>query len=487
MKSGCRINIFTECGKKIGFGHISRCTALYDEAKRQGLSVELYIQKSDDDVTDNCILGDRIYNIVNWQSVEYLQNNLNSNDYCIIDSYLATVEVYEKIAQCSAKALYIDDYGRLDYPKGIIVNPSLSTEGIHYPQKSDREYLLGHEYIILRSRFIGKKKIRYSKSVNRVLITLGGTDILNLTGRIVSFLVPLFPEISFDIVSLKGLQDLKEWCQFDNIHFYNNLNDKGMCELMLKSDFAITAAGQTIHELIALRLPFFVIQTAENQRNNIKILKRILDKNYLSTINEEHLCEKIVIGLNNFCKRPHKFNIQDLTGYSIDGLGCKRIIEKLFSVKETIILKKANMSDCDLLFKWANDETVRVHAFNSQAIGINDHIFWLANKIKESSAYIYIAFFNDIPIGQIRVDEKNMDSGEISYSIDKDYRGKGYGKMMVENLIMLYTKNESHGIRKLTGKVKCDNIASQKVFENLGFEKSMMNNYLLYTMFLNKK
>jgi spore coat polysaccharide biosynthesis predicted glycosyltransferase SpsG len=329
MKSDFVIKIFTEGGEKIGFGHISRCTALYDEAERMGFWAELFIQENDYDFTGNCILENRSYSIVNWQSVEYLQSNLDSHDYCIIDSYLATVEVYEKIAQCSAKALYIDDYGRLDYPKGIIVNPSLSTEGIHYSQKSDQEYLLGHEYIILRSTFIGKKKTDYSESVNRVLITLGGTDILNLTGKITSLLVPLFPEISFDIVLGKRFVDQEEWCQYDNIVCYYNLNDKEMCELMLRSDFAITAAGQTIHELLALGLPFFAIQTAENQCNNVKALRDCFKPTVVIDGRANNFEEHIVEEFASTIKKEERFIFTRQFHSTFENNGTGRILKAL--------------------------------------------------------------------------------------------------------------------------------------------------------------
>ena len=97
MKTEIKIKIFTEGSEKIGFGHLSRCAALYDEAIRQGFSAELFIQVSDYDFTTNSILSNRRYSVVNWQSKKYLQKNLDANDYCIVDSYLATLEIYEEV------------------------------------------------------------------------------------------------------------------------------------------------------------------------------------------------------------------------------------------------------------------------------------------------------------------------------------------------------------------------------------------------------
>ncbi len=73
MKTEIKIKIFTEGSEKIGFGHLSRCAALYDEAIRQGFSAELFIQVSDYDFTTNSILSNRRYSVVNWQSKKCLQ------------------------------------------------------------------------------------------------------------------------------------------------------------------------------------------------------------------------------------------------------------------------------------------------------------------------------------------------------------------------------------------------------------------------------
>lgn len=329
MKSDVNIKIFSESDEKIGFGHISRCAALYDEAERRGFLVEFFIQKSDYEFTGNSILENRNYSIVNWQSVEYLQNSLDKNDYCIIDSYLATEEVCEKIAQCSARTLYIDDYGRLDYPKGIIVNPALSSDGIQYSHKPGREYLLGHDYIILRSPFIGKKKTCFDKKVKKVLITLGGADNLNLTGTIVCQLAQRFPDVVFDVVLGNKSDDLKELNRYGNIQIFNSLNDKEMCELMLKSDYAITAAGQTIHELISLGIPFLAIQTAENQCNNVYALREYFKPTVVIDGRVDNFEEVVIEKFTSTLKKEERFIFKRQFHSTFDNNGSGRILKAL--------------------------------------------------------------------------------------------------------------------------------------------------------------
>ena len=53
----------------------------------------------------------------------------------------------------------------------------------------------------------------------------------------------------------------------------------------------------------------------------------------------------------------------------------------------------------------------------------------------------------------------------INYSIDKEFRGKGFGTKMLSVLL-----NENH-FGNIKALVKEENIASAKVFEKVGFQK----------------
>jgi UDP-2,4-diacetamido-2,4,6-trideoxy-beta-L-altropyranose hydrolase len=321
------IKIFTEGGEKIGFGHISRCTALYDEAIRQNIPVKLFIQNNGSDLSG--ILNGRNFSLVNWQALEFLENEIDRHDFCIIDSYCALQKIYEEIAKLCKKSLYIDDFGRLDYPEGIIVNPSISAEEIEYKNDFCHEYLLGAEYIILRTPFLNKKKKQIYEKVKTVLITFGGSDPLNITFKITESLSKSYPEIKFIVVFGAYSQDVEKMKAFSNVEPFFSITAEEMCDLMLKSDFAISAAGQTIFELLILGIPFIAIKTAENQNNNMKALNKLLENIFTIDGNEKnfgsvliHAFEKIKIKENRDC-----FLISAAS--MIDGLGVKRIINSL--------------------------------------------------------------------------------------------------------------------------------------------------------------
>ena len=128
-------------------------------------------------------------------------------------------------------------------------------------------------------------------------------------------------------------------------------------------------------------------------------------------------------------------------------------------------LREATPDDMMLLFCWANDPVVRCGAFCTEEIAMADHRRWFRKVLSEENIQIFILQRGDIPVGQVRIEASGYE-WNIDYSIDAAWRGNGYGRM----ILYLLEKMVANGTY-LLGKVKFENIASQKVFESLGYRK----------------
>lgn len=144
----------------------------------------------------------------------------------------------------------------------------------------------------------------------------------------------------------------------------------------------------------------------------------------------------------------------------------------------TFFLRHATQKDADLLFNWVNDEQVRKSAFNSNLINYEEHIPWFFSKLQSSNSRIYIGCDSDNPIGQIRIDIE-CENAFIDYSIDKMYRGKGYGVLLLR-IVEQQIKDDKYKVNYIMGKVKFENIASRRVFEKVGYTRRDQDNYILY-------
>jgi|GEM_PF-5404706 RimJ/RimL family protein N-acetyltransferase len=131
--------------------------------------------------------------------------------------------------------------------------------------------------------------------------------------------------------------------------------------------------------------------------------------------------------------------------------------------KSKIYLRKADISDALLTYKWAIDPVTRFNSLNQDFFSFDSHLLWFTNKINTPDT-MYFILMERFPLGQIRFD-KYEDGWLISFLIDEIFRGLGLGKIIVENGLKTLKKNKYYAY------VKKDNIPSLKIFRNLCFEE----------------
>jgi spore coat polysaccharide biosynthesis predicted glycosyltransferase SpsG len=301
-----KVLILTEAGKSIGFGHLTRCIGLYQGFKEKGVDVEIVVNA--DSSVDFLLKGIK-YKKFDWlRKMEDTFKSLKKVDIVIIDSYLADLDFYKKVSEIVKIPVYIDDYKRLDYPKGIVINPSIYGDRLNYPKKEGVRYLLGKQYIILRKEFWNVPKKKINKHIKNVLITFGGTNQQDLAKTIAKYLEDKF---SFNI----SIVDPNK-----------NFTAKDMLKLMLEADICISGGGQTTYELARVGVPTIGICFAENQLNNLKYGEKEGYLKFIGWYDDKNLLIKIVNGVKslNFYKLVH---MSRSGRKSVDGKGVLRILK----------------------------------------------------------------------------------------------------------------------------------------------------------------
>ena len=322
-----KVKILTEGGKNIGLGHVSRCLSLYDEVSKRKIPVDIIING---DVKNIAFLNGITFENKNWLQKEFLNNHIMSDDCVIIDSYNADKTIYDSIVNFSMKAMFIDDIGRLDYPEGIIVNSSLDSNHIDYSKSPNSILLSGSDYVIVRPPFVGIKREITFNGIKRILITMGGTDIRKLTPLLINNVCKILTNIEFDIViGFKDADELYKQFLGNNVTVHYNIDAIEMVDLMMNCDLAITAAGQTIYELLATQTPFIPIQIIENQGNNIRSLLKYNPNQVVLKHDDKDLIEQIFNTLNIYDASAYRQEQNKAYEGLIDGYGAKRVIDKL--------------------------------------------------------------------------------------------------------------------------------------------------------------
>ncbi len=285
--------IVTEGSSDIGYGHVTRCTSFYQAFEEAGYRPTFVV---DGDESIKRLLAGMSHLLLNWTAnEESLIKKIDASDIVFVDSYLANRQLYAKIANNARLAIYYDDNNRLNYPTGIVVNGALYAGELDYPRNSDVEYLLGPKYMPLRRDFWIVSPIEIADRIESMLITFGGSDSRNLTSRILELATKKYPRLTKNVVIGDGFRHTREieLLADRKTNLICQPDAGGMRDLMLMSDLAISACGQTIQELARVGLPTVAIAAAQNQLNNARSWTKVGFIKYAGSWDDRSLDEKI--------------------------------------------------------------------------------------------------------------------------------------------------------------------------------------------------
>jgi len=193
-------------------------------------------------------------------------------DLLVIDHYGidAKQEKQLKIQNPKLKILVFDD----TYEKhncDILLNHNISADAKKYKGlvPKDCELRCGTEYTLLREEFYEAKKQK------TVFLAMGGADHKNLNIKIFKVLED-FENIQTIVVTTKANQNLDELKKYvkGKKNIVLHVNSDKIAKLMKKSDFAIVTPSVTVNEVYFMHIPFIAIQTAPNQDDMYKYLKK---------------------------------------------------------------------------------------------------------------------------------------------------------------------------------------------------------------------
>ncbi|HEY2990942.1 MAG TPA: GNAT family N-acetyltransferase [Candidatus Binatia bacterium] len=133
-------------------------------------------------------------------------------------------------------------------------------------------------------------------------------------------------------------------------------------------------------------------------------------------------------------------------------------------------MRRVTEQDCELLWKWANDPTVRGCSFSSEPIAFAEHVAWFSRKLGDPSCILYLAINGDsVPLGQVRYECDHGDA-QVSVSVDCRFRRLGYGtEMLLVSAREIFADVKVDAIHAL---VKTGNEASIRVFEKAGYKNA---------------
>ncbi len=322
-----KVLILTEGSKKVGFGHITRCLSLYQAFEERDIKPKFFIN-GDESILE--FVRDTNCEIFNWlKNRNKTFEKIKDSDIVIIDSYLADKDFYDEVSKKVKFPVYIDDTMRIDYPRGIIVNGNIYAKELDYPKKDAIIYLLGPEYLPLRREFweVSNKEIK--KDLKSVIITFGGNDIRNMTLKVLNLLNKDYSKLKKNVIIGRGFHNIKEIKAIadENTNLIYYPDAAQMKQIMLDSDIAISAGGQTLYELARVGTPTIAIAVADNQIGNVKGWEKVGFIKYAGCWKDMDLLKRLEIFTKEYANLEVREKSSSVGRSFVDGKGSKRVVE----------------------------------------------------------------------------------------------------------------------------------------------------------------
>lgn len=319
----------------------------------------------------------------NYGSVEEIEDDISATfkiikqqgcDLILVDKYNLSSEYFNKFREFDVKVAFIDDLNLFRCSADIIINGNINAKMLGYKECfTNQKLLLGTKFTPLRGEFkdIPNRRINYflnwhtiqnlgqcemnvcednnvtaglidfsqneknmgESPLPEVMITTGGADPYNCTGRLLEILLrdDKTSCIRYNVIVSSGFvykNQLHRMADENaNIVLYNN--PKCMSQIMCRSDLAISSGGSTLYELCCCGTPTIAFIMADNQKGIVDMLSRdgyIKTLGWHTEIENSNIAQQVYDLITHFeLRKSYSQKMQSL----IDGIGAFRVAQNL--------------------------------------------------------------------------------------------------------------------------------------------------------------
>ncbi|MDO8861654.1 UDP-2,4-diacetamido-2,4,6-trideoxy-beta-L-altropyranose hydrolase [Haliea sp. E1-2-M8] len=296
---------------KIGTGHVMRCLTLADKLTRQGHICHFICREHEGHLGE--LISGKGYKLTVLPSDSGGEKKLSSEDknsytnwlgapwqidaqqtqeaieplkadWLVVDHYALDARWEQQVAKAVDRIMVIDDLADRRHECELLLDQNLGRTTSDYEGlvPSDCPRLIGPEYALLRPEFPELRdlslKRREHPELKRILISLGGVDQSNVTGKVLEAIAAtaLPEDILLDIImgaSAPYLDEVRRQAALLPCKATVNVSVSDMAERMYLADLSIGGAGGTSWERCCLGLPSVLVIQADNQSSGAMALE----------------------------------------------------------------------------------------------------------------------------------------------------------------------------------------------------------------------
>ena len=259
--------------RSIGLGHIYRSLTIADRLMAQ----QVYFLMNKKDTLGIKKVQEYNYKIILYKNEDELFQEIDIliPDIIINDILDTSAEYMKKINSRKIFSVNFEDLGEGSEKCNVLFNALYE-----WSELPNNNRYFGFKYECLREEFyLFNYKRKTKNKVTNISISFGGTDLNNLTFKVLSTLIKLEFKGKINIIlglGYKYKNKLKKYVTQKNLQGFDiNIieNSKFIVQYINEADIGITSNGRTVYEFVSLGIPLITI--SQNYRETTHLFSRV--------------------------------------------------------------------------------------------------------------------------------------------------------------------------------------------------------------------
>ena len=264
-----------DAGAGIGYGHFIRTLALADMLKND---------------FDCCFYtaGPTPYQVSQMRAVcRYIAleestkfkaflDCLCGDEIVVLDNYFYTTDYQRRIKAKGCKLVCVDDLHDRHFVADVVINQAINVTSADYSCEEYTRFAFGSDFWLLRNPFFDANRKAKFKNISgnhlKVVIAFGGSDSLDLTGKIIRSIIGL-EEVQV-VTAIVG--DAYSFAKVDSpiVYYVKNLSAQQIADLFISSDVAVLPASTMMNEALVCGIHIIGGYYVPNQENDYNAFLR---------------------------------------------------------------------------------------------------------------------------------------------------------------------------------------------------------------------
>lgn len=342
--------IRADASNVIGSGHVMRCIALAQGWRQAGGEVLFAMANATATIESRLQATGFEFESLNAPggTADDVSKTLNlarerNAAWIIADGYQFGADYQSGIKAGGHRLLVVDDFGRAEkYSADLILNQNLHARAeLYCNRQPETRLLIGTRYALLRDEFSAWRNWQREVAVRgrKILVTLGGSDPGNFTGRVMQSLQTLGVHVKIAVggsnkhIESLTAQTVKTTTKTEGpapsasesteTRFDLQVDVPNMPDLMAWADLAVAAGGSTSWELAFMGLPSLVLVVNEHEQ---QVIQSLAANRLACVATVDSLSEDLAMLAANESQRRA---MSELGRSLVDGRGVERVVQAM--------------------------------------------------------------------------------------------------------------------------------------------------------------